>query len=113
MAAQKVRTHTRKTASGGTTTVRQHTRTGKPRKPLLSLGHAWKLARRSWAAGKRKRRGVAFVLGAAAVGEVGAFLTLRGAGLLLGTLGIIAVAVAVLLGMMTGLESSGTNHRRR
>jgi hypothetical protein len=103
MATQRVRTHTRKTADGGTTTVRQHARTGRDRRPLLSPGHALKLAKKARAHSKRKRGAMAVTVGAMAVGEMGAWLTLRGVFLLLGTAALLALGVAVLAGTATGM----------
>lgn len=103
MAAQRVRTHTRKTPGGGTTTVHQHARTGRDARPLLSPGHALKLAKRAAAQGKRKRRVMAFTLGAMAAGELGLWAGLRGGALLLGTAALLALGVAVLAGAATGL----------
>jgi hypothetical protein len=101
---QNVRTHTRRTKSGGQTTVHQHSRQGqgKQRKPIVSPRHAWKLARRAFAAGRRKKRVTAFVLGGLAVGELGAWLGLRGAGFLLATAGVLMLATAALAAAATG-----------
>jgi hypothetical protein len=104
MATQKVRTHTRRTASGGTTTVRQHSRAGEPRKGLVSPGHAWKLAARAIRSARRRKRGTAVVLGVLAFGELGAWLTLRGAFFMLATAGVLAFGVASLAAAASGGE---------
>jgi hypothetical protein len=100
----RVQTHARRTAGGGTTTVRQHSRKGRPRKPIVSPGHAWKLAKKAFRAGKRKHRMMAFALGGLALGELTAWGTLRGAGLMLATAGVLAMAVASVCGGMTGAD---------
>jgi len=108
MAGQgNVRTHTRRTASGKTTTVQQHSRRKQGRRGLVSPSHAWKLARRAWAAGRRHRRVTAAVLGGLAVAEVSAWLTLRGVGLVLATAGVLAVGVASLAGAASGWDWDG------
>lgn len=94
MTAQRVRTHTRKTATGGTTTVRQHSRKGRPRRPLVSPGHAWRLLRAALRAGRRHKQATAVALTGLAAGELAAWLTLRGAGFMLATAGLLAIAVA-------------------
>ena len=98
-----VRTHTRRTKSGKTTTVKQHLRTKKGR-ALVSPSHAWKLAKRAASAGRRKRRVTAAVLGGLAVAEVSAWLTLRGVGLVIATAGVLALCVALLAGSATGFH---------
>jgi hypothetical protein len=104
MARASVRTHTRRTAGGGTATVRQHSRKGRPRKPLVSPGHAWALFKRSLRAGKRKHRMMAFALGGLALGELTAWGTLRGAGLMLATAGVLAMAVAAVCASASGAD---------
>ncbi len=99
-----VRTHTRRTATGRTTTVRQHSRRTKGRRGLVSPSHAWKLARRAWAAGRKRRRLAAAVLGGLAAAELSAWLTLRGVGLVLATAGVLAVGVAMLAGAASGWD---------
>ena len=99
---QNVRTHTRRTPSGGQTTVRQHGRQGRATRRGLSPRHAWKLAKRSFAAGRRKKRVTALVLGGLALGELGAWAGLRGAGLLLATAGVLALGAAALAAAATG-----------
>jgi len=100
---QTVRTHTRKTPSGGQTTVRQHGRQGRAkRKPVVSPRHAWKLAKRAFTAGRRKRRVTAAVLGGLALAELGAWVGLRGAGFLLATVGVLALGAAALAAAATG-----------
>lgn len=93
--ASRVRAHTRKTASGGTTTVKQHSRTGRPRKALISPGHAWKLAKKAFGA-RKSRRGLAIGLGLLAIVEVTAWLTLTGVSLAIATAAILALGVAAI-----------------
>lgn len=90
--ADRVRAHTRKTASGGTTRVRQHGRASRPRKPIVSPRHAWKLARKAFGHARRKRRLLALVFGGLALTELAAWLTLEGVGLALTTAGVLAIA---------------------
>jgi hypothetical protein len=103
-ARSSVRTHTRKTAAGGTTTVRQHSRRGRPRKGLVSPGHAWKLAKRAFGAGRKKKRAAAVVLGALALVELGAWVALEGTSLMLATAGVLALSVAAVAAVAGGVE---------
>ena len=103
--AGRVRTHTRRTASGGTTTVRQHTRRTRGRRGgLVTPGHAWTLARRAFRSARRRKRLTALVLGGLALGEMSAWLTLRGAGLALATAGARALGRAWLAASASGME---------
>lgn len=102
-----VKTHTRRTASGKTTTVHQHTRRNRGRRALVSPSHAWQVAKRAFAAGRRKRRGTAAVLGGLAVAELSAWLTLRGVGLVFATAGVLAIGVASLAAAASGWQWDG------
>lgn len=103
MAARgNVRTHTRRTASGKTTTVHQHTRRNKARRGLVSPSHAWRLAKRAWQAGRKRHRVTAAVLGGLAVAEISAWLTLRGVSLIAATAGVIAIGVASVAANLSG-----------
>ena len=104
MARGTVRTHTRRTASGGTTTVRQHSRRKRGGRGLVSPRHAWKLARAAFRSARRKKRMTAAVLGGLAVGELGAWAMLRGVGLMLATAGILALGVAWLAATASGMD---------
>jgi len=104
MARGNVRTHSRRTKSGGTTTVHQHSRTMRGGRGLVSPGHAWKMAKRAAGAARRKKRLAAAVLGGLAVGEMGAWLTLRGVGLVLFSAGMLAVGVALLAHAASGTD---------
>ena len=97
-----VRTHTRKTATGSTTTVRQHSRRGRPRRALVTPGHAWGLAKRAFKAGRRKKRATAVVLGGLAVAEFGAWLGLQGVSLMAVTAGVLALSVAAVAAAASG-----------
>jgi hypothetical protein len=101
MARGNVRTHARRTPGGGTTTVRQHSRKARG-KGLVSPGHAWKLVKRAFGAARRKRRGLAFALGALAAGELTAWLTLRGASFMLATLGMLIIGAAIGAAKLSG-----------
>ena len=104
MARGNVRTHTRRTKSGGTTTVRQHARRRRGGRGLVSPGHAFKLARRAFGAARRKKRVAAVVFGGLALGELGAWLTLRGVSLALVTAGVLALGVASLAAAASGTD---------
>ncbi len=104
MARGNVRTHSRRTKSGRTTTVRQHSRSMRGGRGLVSPGHAWHMTKRAFSAARRKKRVTALVLGGLALGELGAWLTLRGAGLALATAGVLALGVALLAAMASGME---------
>lgn len=104
MARGTVRTHSRRTASGGTTTVRQHARRMRGGRGLVSPGHAWKMGRRAFGAARRKKRVTALVLGGLAVGELGAWLTLRGASLVLLSAGLLALGIAALAAAASGKD---------
>lgn len=95
--SERVRAHTRRTASGKTTQVRNHGRKSRPRKAaLVSPRHAWKLLKKAANAAGRKKRGAAMVLGLLALGEITAWLTLEGASLIFVTAGVLAVSVGVV-----------------
>jgi hypothetical protein len=102
--AARVRTHTRRTASGGTTTVHQHSRRTKGRRAIVSPAHAWKLIKRALGAARRHKRATALVLGGLALGELAAWLTLRGVGLMLATAGLLALGVAIAATAAAGGE---------
>jgi hypothetical protein len=102
--ADRVRAHTRKTASGKTATVRSHGRKGRPRKALISPRHSWKLLRKAFAAGRKKKRAAAVVLGLLALTEITAWLTLEGASLIIATAGVLALAVGVAGAGLGGLH---------
>lgn len=102
--ANRVRSHTRKTASGGTAKVRQHSRTGRPRKGLVSPGHAWGLLKRARKASKRKKTLLAVTLGALGIAEFTSWLTLDTAGKLFTTIAVLASVGAALTLSATGRE---------
>jgi hypothetical protein len=103
-----VRTHTRTNAGGTTTTVRQHSRSSKGRKPLVSPRHALKLARQAFQAGRRKRRWTAAALGVLALAEIVTYLTVQGAALLFVTVGVLALATATVAAAATGQAPAGS-----
>jgi hypothetical protein len=92
----RVRSHTRKTPTGGTTRVRPHSRTSRHRRALVSPRHSWKLAKRAFRAGRRRKRALAVTLGALAILEIGAWLTVEGVALIATTAGVLAITVGVL-----------------
>ncbi len=104
MARGGVRTHTRRTKSGATTTVRQHSRSMRGGRGLVSPAHAWRNAKRAFGAARRKKRVTAVVLGGLALGERGAWLTRRGVSLTLVTAGILAIGVASLAAAASGKD---------
>lgn len=95
----KVRTHTRRTAAGRTTTVHQHQRTGgsgqqpPKRKRGPNPGHAGKLGKRALRHGRKGRKGKAAMFAVLALGEVLAWFTLSG------TSFILALTAGVLMGL--------------
>jgi hypothetical protein len=102
----RVRTYTRTNASGTTTRVGQHNRSGRGRKgkkkPLVSPGHAWKMFKKGMAHNKKKRRGMALLFGGLAVGEFAAWSALSGTAALAATTGLIALGVASVAGSASG-----------
>jgi hypothetical protein len=103
MAASRVRQHTRRTAAGETTTVHQYTRTGRGRRRgLISPRHAWQLLRRAFRAASRHKRGTAVLLGGLAACELAAWVTVRGAGFILATAGVLALGAGSLMLAGTG-----------
>ena len=104
MARGTVRTHTRRTKSGGTTTVRQHSRAMRGGRGLVSPGHAWSMAKRAFGAAQRRKRVTAVVLGGLALGELGAWLALRGVVLALATAVILAIGVGLLAAAASGMD---------
>jgi hypothetical protein len=97
-----VRTHTRRTASGRTTTVRHHTRSGdaaQQQKPKRgpSRQHAGKLAKKAYLHGKRGRKAKAGAFALLAAGELAAFLTLGGTSLLLALIAGVLALISVVL----------------
>jgi hypothetical protein len=64
--------------------------------------HAWKLARKAFAAGRKKKRVTAAVLGGLAVAEFGAWLGLQGVSLMAATAGVLALSVAALAASASG-----------
>jgi hypothetical protein len=104
MGSGSVRQHTRRTKDGKTATVRQHSRKTKGRRGLVSPGHAFKLAKKAFQAARRKKRATALVFGALAVGELGAWVGLRGVGVALATAGVLAIGVAYLAGIASGVD---------
>jgi len=92
--ADRVRTHTRAKPGGGSTTVRTHSRTGRPRRALISPRHSWKLLARAFRAARRKKHAAAVVLAVLGAAELAAWLTLEGASLVLATAGVLALGAA-------------------
>ena len=93
----RVRTHTRKTPGGGTTRVTQHSRAGRPRKALVSPEHSWKLFKKAWQHGRKKRRVLAVIVGGAAAAELTLWATVSGTGYGLATVGVLATGTASFL----------------
>jgi hypothetical protein len=71
---------------------------------LVSPAHAWQMARRAFGAARRKKRMTALVLGGLALGELGAWLTLRGVVLALATAVILAIGVGLLAAAASGMD---------
>jgi hypothetical protein len=70
----------------------------------VSPGHAWKMTKRAVGAARRKKRVTAVVFGGLAVGELAAWLTLRGVGLVLATAGVLAIGVALAAASASGMD---------
>lgn len=104
MAKGNVRTHTRRTKSGGTTTVNQHARTMRGGRGFVSPGHAFSMFGRAFRAARRRKRAAAAVLGVLAFGELGAWAALRGVSLLLVTAGILAIGAASFAAAAAGKD---------
>src|SRR5262249_46625442 len=96
--ADRVRSHTRRKPGGGSTTVRQHSRKSRPRKGLVSPGHAWQTLKKAYRAGRKKKRVLAAVLVIGGTTEMTAWLTLRGLSLILVTAGVLAVGAGTAAG---------------
>jgi hypothetical protein len=62
------------------------------------------MARRAFRAARRRKRATAAVLGGLALGELGAWLTLRGVLLVLATAAILALGMAWLAASASGAE---------
>ncbi len=101
----RVRGHQRKTADGKTTTVRQHGRASRPRRALISPGHAWKLLKKAYRHGRRRRRFLAISFTVLAGAELGAWLTLEGFSFTLATAGVLATATGVFLAGLGGVRA--------
>lgn len=108
-ARANVRQHTRRTSSGGMTSVRRHSR--RPR-GLVSPGHSWSLARRAIRAVRKRKRATAAVLGGLAVIELGAWATLTGAWLILATAAVLAASVAFVAAQASGVPMPPPGGRR-
>ena len=104
MGSGSVRGHTRRMKDGRTATVRPHSRRTKGRRGLVSPGHAWKSARRAFRAIRRRKRATAAAFGVLALAELAAWLLLRGAGAALATAGVLALGVAYLAGIASGVD---------
>lgn len=88
-----VRTHTRRTKNGGTTTVRRHQRRGGGPNP----SHAWKLGKKARSARKRGRHGVMSALITFAVLELVLWAVFNVAGVLFGVLGAALIGLSVVM----------------
>jgi hypothetical protein len=62
------------------------------------------MLKRAYRAARKRKRLTAAVLAGLAVGELGAWFTLRGAGFALATAGLLALGVAFLAGMASGVD---------
>lgn len=121
-----VRTHSRRTASGGTTTVHQHSksyrhsgarsrrsyrravrrqgfgvpqpRKRRPKRRRNLAGRGWDNTKRAfWTWGPGKRRkAVAVVLGVLAVGQVTTYVGLQGLGGVATAVGVLGIGIGIL-----------------
>lgn len=92
-----VRTHTRKTAAGGTTTVRQHKRKGGSGKRGPNPSHAGRLGKRALAHGRRGRKAKALMFGVLCLGELALWLTLNGTAMVCALIGAALVGISFIL----------------
>jgi hypothetical protein len=104
MPAGNVRTHMRKRPGGGATTVRQPSRQGRGRNGLVRPGRAWENIKRAGRALRRRKRGTAAGLGFLALLELLAWVLLQCTAAALATLGVLALAVAWLAAMASGVN---------
>lgn len=103
----QVREHTRRTPSGGTTRVRQHSRRG-----LLRPARAWRNTRAAFRHGRASRWGLAALYAVLAAAEITAWLTLAFGGLVLATAAILAAATAAAAwALSAGLPDGSQWHR--
>lgn len=102
MARNTVRTHTRRNPGGGSTTVRRHARSGRPRRGVLTFGHSWQLAKKAFRAARQRKKGMAALLGGAAVLEFTTVGAVRLGSVILGTAGVVAITVALGGFMLAG-----------
>jgi hypothetical protein len=99
-----VRTHTRRTASGKTTTVRHHTRDGNAARPQKlkgkrgpNPGHAGRMGKKAFIHGRRGRKAKAAAFILIAAGEIVAWLTLSGTSFVLALVAGVLIGISVLL----------------
>jgi hypothetical protein len=104
----QVRAHGRKTASGRTAQVRQHTR----RRGLVTPRHSWSLLTRAFRAGRRRKKVTAAVLGGLAVLELAAWLSLTGVALILATFAVLAGATAFCAAQASGMPTPSSGGRK-
>lgn len=106
--AASVRTHTRRGKDGKTHKVEKHSRStrGRHSRPdkgaLFSPRRAFRNAKRAQRALRRHKKGAAVMFGALATAELTGFLVLRGASLMLLTVGVIAIGVSTLAAKASG-----------
>jgi hypothetical protein len=101
---RQVRTHTRRTASGKTTTVHQHNRRGDKaeeqkvkRKRGPNPGHAGRMGKKAFIHGKRHRKGKAAAFALLAAGEITAWATLSGTSVILALVAGLLAGVSIVL----------------
>jgi hypothetical protein len=104
MARGNVRTHTRKGPDGQPVTVTQHTRRKRGRRGLVRPGRAWRNAKRAWRAVRQHKRGAAAGLAVLALAELAAWTLLQSTAAILVTAGVLALGVAALAALASGVE---------
>jgi hypothetical protein len=72
------------------------------RRRQLSLRRVWRNAKRAWRAGRQRRHTHALVFGTVAAAELGAWAAFRGTGLVLTTIGVLAVGAGTFAMRATG-----------
>lgn len=100
----RVRPHTRRGPGGQAQRVQQHSRKGRPRKGLVSPGHAWSMVKRARKASRKKKTALAVTLGVLGAAEFATWGLLDTTGKLLTVFAFGAFLAAGLAMSATGRE---------
>jgi hypothetical protein len=71
----------------------------------VSPGHAWQSVKKAVRAARRHKKGAAVAFAGLALGELAAWGTLRGLGLVLATAGMLAIGAALVLAAASGMDT--------